>query len=218
MFRTKKHFVAFSGPDGSGKSTQIALLKAEFERRGQKPVVVWTRLGYTPGFENAKVVLRKMLGRKLPQRGASTQRTEMMGRSWVRHLWLACAIVDLLFTAAVRVRVQTWRGRSVICDRWVWDSFIDRRLYHKGAPWADRVITPLFAAFGAKPDLAIVLMLPFEQSKLRSEAKDEPFPDPPDIRAARHLEYEALAKDPKFATLDASRPPAEIAARIVALL
>lgn len=210
--------IAFSGPDGSGKSTQIELLKKELERRGMKPVVLWTRLGYTPGFEKAKDLLREAMGRKLPAQGASLRRKELMGRSWIRTLWLTGALVDLFLTAAIRVRLQTWRGRSVICDRWVWDSFIDRRLYHKGAPWVDGLIRPLFDALGVKPQLAILLTLPFEEAKRRSDAKDEPFPDAPEVRAARHVEYEALAADSRFVVLDATRPPEEIGARIAALL
>ncbi len=60
-------------------------------------------------------------------------------------------------------------------------------------------------------------MVPFEEAKQRSEAKDEPFPDPPDMRAARHAEYEALTTDPRFVVLDASLPSEEIAAKITAL-
>ena len=106
----------------------------------------------------------------------------------------------------------------MICDRWVWDSFIDRRLYHNGAPWVDRVIGPVFKLLGAQPRPAILLMLPLAESQRRSEAKDEPFPDAPEVRAARHLEYEAMAADPRFLVIDASQPPEVIAARILAEL
>lgn len=218
MVKKPNYIVSFSGPDGSGKSTQIALLEAEFERCGLKPVVLWTRLGYTPGFEWLKSMLRRVMGRKLPVRGATKQRAQMMGRSYVRMLWMSIALIDLLMTAAVRVRLHRLRGRAVICDRWVWDSFIDRRLYHNGAPWVDRVIGPVFKLLGAQPCPAIVLMLPLAESQRRSEAKDEPFPDAPEVRAARHLEYEAMAADPMFLVIDASQPPEVIAARILAEL
>lgn len=218
VFTQERRIIAFSGPDGSGKSTQIDLLKKELERRGFEPVVLWTRLGYTPGFEKAKALLRATMGRKLPGRGASPKRDAMMGRASVRTLWLAGAIADLLFTAAIRVRLETFRGRPVICDRWVWDSFIDRRLYHQGAPWIDAIIGPLFKALGAKPQLAFLLNLPYEEAKRRSEKKEEPFPDAPEVRAARHAEYEAMAADPRFVVLDATRPPEVIAAEIAALL
>ena len=60
-----------------------------------------------------------------------------------------------------------------------------------------------YALLGRKPDVAIILSLPLETSQRRSESKDEPFPDPPETRAARHALYEELAKDPGVQALDA---------------
>ena len=93
--------VSFSGPDGSGKSTQIDLLSRELERKGAKPVVLWMRLGYTPGMNLTKSLLRKLLGRKLPTPGPSAKRNEMMGSSRIRRVWLVASAADLLFTSAV---------------------------------------------------------------------------------------------------------------------
>jgi len=214
----KNPVVSFSGPDGSGKSTQIELLRAELERRGTRPVVLWMRLGYTPGFDRAKSLVRKALGRKLPKPGASPQRERMMGRSSIRRAWLAAAIADLLFTSAVRVRLEAWRGRSVICDRYVWDSLVDRKMYFPDDAWVDSIVEPFFALVGKKPSAAVLLALPFEEALRRSEAKDEPFPDTRERRAARHAEYEALARGTRFTVVDATRTPDEIAAEIASLV
>ena len=56
--------ISFSGPDGSGKTTQIELLKTQLEAMGHKPIIFWTRLGNTPGFELAKKILRSRDNRR----------------------------------------------------------------------------------------------------------------------------------------------------------
>jgi dTMP kinase len=214
----KSMVISFSGPDGSGKTTQIELLREELVRRGQRPVVHWMRLGYTPGMDMAKSLLRKALGKKLPSPGASPVRDELMGRGMIKRTWLAAAAADLLLTLIVRVRFETWRGRSVICDRYMWDSLIDRRLYHSRDPWVETFLKPLFDLLGKRPRPAILLTLSFREAHRRSVAKNEPFPDTPEKRAARHAEYEKLARDSRFAVIDASQPPEEIARKIAGLL
>ena len=46
--------IVFSGVDCAGKSTQIELLKKEFLGQGIESQSLWSRGGYTPGFELLK--------------------------------------------------------------------------------------------------------------------------------------------------------------------
>jgi thymidylate kinase len=210
--------MSVSGPDGSGKTTLINELAGRLEASGQTPIILWSRLGYTQGFEAAKATLRKIFGRGIPQQGDGAGRERVMRRRSVETAWLLAAVADLLFTYAVRVRTLALRGRVAICDRHVIDSLIDRRLFFPERDWVDGVIRRGYGAFGRRPDLALLLSLPYETARERSEFKDEPFPDPPEVRLARHRLYEESAADGSFNVLDATRTPEELAGEIVRLL
>jgi len=56
--------IVFSGVDCAGKSTQIELLKKEFLSQGVTAQSLWSRGGYTPGFELFKKFLRIIFGKK----------------------------------------------------------------------------------------------------------------------------------------------------------
>ena len=57
--------IVFSGVDCAGKSTQIELLKKEFLGQGIESQSLWSRGGYTPGFELLKKLLRIVIGKKV---------------------------------------------------------------------------------------------------------------------------------------------------------
>ena len=216
--RKKGFLVTISGPDGSGKSTQIELLKEYLENHGHRPVVLWTRLGYTAGFERAKALVRGVFSKRVPERGDGAARTRLMQQSSVKSVWLAAASADLLFTYGVQIRLLTILGRAVICDRYVWDALIDRRMFYSDAEWVDSVIRRGLRIVGKQPDVRVLLSLPYELASERSAEKAEPFPDPPGLREARHRLYEALANDESLRVVDASRSPGVIADEIVSFL
>ena len=56
--------VIFSGMDCSGKSTQISALMESFKQRGERPIYIWLRVGYTPLFNAMKSLLRRLAGSK----------------------------------------------------------------------------------------------------------------------------------------------------------
>ncbi len=140
------------------------------------------------------------------------------GNSTFHSTWRLVAPADLLLTYALLVRALKLAGYTVIGDRYVWDALVDRKMYHDDARWMERAIRRGFQLLGAKPDQALLFSLPLQISQARSEAKDEPFPDPPELRARRHNLYQALQAEPRMITIEADRPVADIAAEISALL
>jgi thymidylate kinase len=106
----------------------------------------------------------------------------------------------------------------VICDRFVWDALIDRQIYYPKSAWPEILIRRGYGLLGAKPDLSCLLSVPLEVSKQRSEVKDEPFPDAPEIRTARHALYRDLEADPTLRVLNATRPPDQIVDEILKAL
>lgn len=181
-------------------------------------MVLWTRLGYTPAFEAAKGAIRRFLGRKLPPRGHSAQRSDLMRRGGVHTIWMSAAVADLLFTYGVVVPTIAAAGRPVICDRYIWDALIDRALFHPEAAWVDRMLTAGFRLLPRRPDAALLLWVPLAVSEERSIAKNEPFPDPPERRARRHRAYADLLERDELRVVDAGSKPEEVAAEIARIV
>jgi thymidylate kinase len=206
--------VAFSGLDGSGKSTQIEVLRSRLEEAGCTTAVVWTRGGYTPLFSRLKTLLRRVARRRVPAAGPSTERTEALGRPWIRRLWLTCALIDLAIVLGVKVRVLQWRGKVVLCDRYLHDSLIDFRLAFGDDAREDSWLWRLVTSLAPTPDIAFLFLLPVAESVRRSDLKGEPFRDPVEVLARRVEQYGEFVGDSRYHVLDAKSSIEELANRI----
>ena len=182
--------IAFSGLDGAGKSTQIELLKAYYEKNGYKVKYFWSRGGYTPGIEGVKSILRKSNSNKIPSnKGASKERDRSFSNPIIRRMWLSLAILDLVFFYGVYLRFKTYTGVKVICDRYIYDTSIDFRLnfpqedVDKWWLWKWMVFTAM------KPKKHFVMTISIKESLRRSKLKKEPFPDSEETLKTRLKNY-----------------------------
>jgi len=207
--------ITFSGIDGSGKSTQIKLLMDYLQQEGQKPVYLWTRGGYTPLFERLKRLLRRVARRIVPPPGNNPQRAQAFNKKWVRQLWLGIALLDLLWIYGVQVRYWRWRGRVVVCDRYLWDTLVDFHLYfyeeHVERWWLWRLLVRLTP----QPDAAFLLLVPVEEAVRRLNLKGEPFKESPSMLAQRLAQYQLLAQCGHWIVMDGRRPVSELATEIL---
>jgi dTMP kinase len=217
--------VTFSGLDGAGKSTQIERVLAEFRAQGLDPAYLWTRGGYTPVFSALKTLLRRTTReRMLPQAGPSEERSRALGRPAVRRAWLTLAILDLLWVFGLQVRWWQARGRPVICDRYLWDTWIDFCLNFPGEDVERWRLWQTLVRLTPRPDASFLITLPVDESVRRSHLKREPYPTPPEVLAKRLALYEQLAAGSKasawaqWRVLDGLRPADDTAAGIRACL
>ena len=205
----------FSGLDGAGKSTQIDILIESLQKQGGHPIYLWTRGGYTPLFGLAKTFIRWLSrGRVVPASGHSSTRTQAFSNPWKRRLWLTLAILDLIFVYGLQVRWQRWRQRSVICDRYIWDTLVDFRLNFPQEQIESWVLWRLLDAVTPQPDTAFLLLIPVTESVRRSQLKNEPFPDSAETLAKRLAQYETLAKNGYWLKLDGRSSISELATTI----
>lgn len=201
-------WITLEGGDGSGKTTQAALLEEWLSAQGR--TVVRTR---EPGGSEVGVLIRDIV---LHHRGDIAPRAEAL-------LYAA----DRAHHVATVVRPAIERGEVVIQDR-----YLDSSVAYQGA---GRVLDPdevrdlsLWAAEGALPDLTILLDLDPATARRRLDSADKPFDRLEAEQEEFHTRVRAAflalaAADPgRFLVVDAAREPAAIAAvvreRVAALL
>ncbi|MBN9139524.1 MAG: dTMP kinase [Micrococcales bacterium] len=193
-------FLTFEGGDGSGKSTQSALLTEWLD--GQGRTVVHAR---EPGGTELGLELREII---LHRRGYMAPRAEAL-------LYAA----DRAHNIATVVRPALERGDIVIQDR-----YLDSSVAYQGA---GRVLDPdevrdvsLWATEGLLPDLTILLDLDIETGRARLDDARTRY-DRLEAEAAEfhHRVREAYlvlaaAEPERFLVLDATEPVDALAARI----
>jgi len=193
-------FITLEGGDGSGKSTQAALLEAWLV--GEHRTVVRTR---EPGGTDFGTEVREIV---LHSRGDISPRAEAL-------LYAA----DRAHHISTKVRPALERGDVVIQDR-----YLDSSVAYQGA---GRVLDSaeirrlsLWAAEGLLPDLTILLDLDETEARRRLDGARTRFDRLENEKSEFHARVRAAfldlaAKEPdRFLVLDASLPAETLAARI----
>jgi thymidylate kinase len=213
----RRRLIVLSGVDGSGKSTQIQLLRTRLEQHGQRVKVVWARGGYTPGMNALKTALRRLTGaRVIPHSGPGAARTAAFSRGRTRRWWLRLAILDLIVLYALTLRCRLATGCTVICDRYWPDTLLDFRLNFPQEDISRWWLWKLLTKLAVVPHAAFLLLVPVEESLRRSQQKNEPFPDPPQVLAQRLSAYRQMADAPEWTVIDGCQPKQDIAEAIYA--
>ena len=144
---TRGLFITFEGGDGSGKSTQIALLRDWLLQAGYD--VILTR---EPGGTRISEKIRELI--LDPDNDEMADMTEALLYAAAR-----AQLVSQLIKPALE------EGKVVICDRFV-DSSIAYQAYGRGLGDAVGVINS-YAVDGCMPDLTILLRLDPEKGSSR---------------------------------------------------
>ncbi|WP_261165995.1 dTMP kinase [Microbacterium sp. Marseille-Q6965] len=195
-------WITLEGGDGSGKTTQAALLQEWLQQRGR--TVVRTR---EPGGTEVGRLIREIV---LHHRGEIGARAEAL-------LFAA----DRAHHVATLVRPALERGDIVIQDR-----YLDSSVAYQGAGrvlGADEVRElSLWATERALPDLTVLLDLEPEVARRRLDAADKPFDRLEAERGEFHARVReaylalAAAEPDRFLVLDAALPPQDLAAAVQA--
>lgn len=189
-------FVTFEGIDGSGKTTQVELLRAELERRGHE--VVATR---EPGGTELGEGIRQLVLHGVDM------------APWAEACLYAAARAELV--AEVIVPALD-RGADVVCDR-----YVDSSLAYQGGARGlglDRVLElNLSAVSGLLPDRTFLLALDAEEALARASATPDRIErEGLEFMRAVDAAYRELAAvfGQRVVVLDATRQPEETAREI----
>lgn len=209
--------ISFSGVDCSGKSTQINLLCKELEDRKIKHQVIWSRGGYTPGIEFVKKLLRR--GKEISKEERIRYSEQTNSNSSKRKLLFTVSLIDLWFYYSIVLRLKEAFGTLIICDRYIWDTYIDFKMkypeyeFEKGFWWKLTLKTML------KPSPSLCFFVSAEESMRRSGLKDEPFPEPIEVRKERINYYLNELKNKRWQyQIDAMVSPEKVYEQMMELI
>ena len=179
-------FITFEGPEGSGKSTHIKLLKAFLEARGIE-VVMTREPGGTPLGEE----IRKILQHDHSEAPVPHAEVLLFLASRAQH-------VERLIRPALA------QGKWVLCDRFD-DSTFAYQGYGRGFPMEGLRAVNAFAISGLRPDRTVLLDVAPHTSRERLAARQAKTATAPD-----RIEREAAAFHEKvrngFLALAAEEP------------
>lgn len=215
MILTNSTLITFSGIDGAGKSTQIEMLRRSFEDQGLRVHYLWSRGGYTPGFEFIKKTLRIFLGRRIPASGDVKRRSAYFKVGFVRRLWIWIALLDLIMVYAVSIRMRLLTGSSVICDRYIWDTLIDLKILLPQEDVEKWVLWRLLKFVAPQPAVSFLLLVPYSVSQKRSAAKGERHVEPEEDLLTRYNLYRGLIQQGHFNVIDGTTPIKEVSSSIL---
>jgi dTMP kinase len=189
-------FVTFEGLDGSGKTTQVELLRGHLEELGRE--VVGTR---EPGGTDLGEKVRDLL-----LRGTKIS-------PWAEAALFAAARAELV---AEVIGPALERGADVVCDR-----YLDSSLAYQGIArglGVDRVLAlNIDAIRGILPDVTFLLLVdPEEGARRTGMASDRIEREGAEFLHAVDKAYRELGAifGGRIITLDGSRPPKEIAKEV----
>ena len=128
------------------------------------------------------------------------------------------AILDSVIEYVVKLRWLLLTHQVVVCDRYVIDALLDLKLNFPNIEIDRSIMARMLRRLAPRPDLALILSLPFDESVRRSEEKNEPFPDPLEVRRRRFLEYMRMGSRAGVHVVDAARAPELVHEHILSLL
>jgi len=179
--------ISFSGIDCGGKSTQIEKINKYLNEKGKKSKVIHSRGGYTPMLEFVKTLIRKDKGGK--SEDSEKYRAEIHGSPKKRKLLLWLSIFDLGIYYGVWFRLVELFGTTILADRYFWDSYIDFKMKYSEFDFERWFVWRFAKAIYKKPKNSIIYTIPAELSMYRSTLKDEPWPEPVEVRRDRIDRY-----------------------------
>ena len=181
--------ISFSGIDCGGKSTQIERISEYLKSRGKRCRVIHSRGGYTPMLELVKNLIRRDRGGRAEDH--ARYREEVHGSPKKRKLLLWLSIADLGAYYGIWFRLVELFGTTILADRYFWDSYIDFKMKYPEFDFERWLVWRVAKAIYKKPKHSIIYTIPAELSMYRSTLKDEPWPEPVEVRRDRIDRYMA---------------------------
>ena len=195
--------IAFSGTDCSGKSTQIKNLCNSLKG---KPLVRWSRVGYTPLFNVLKDLI---IRRNKKSFSIHKSRDIVLKNTFFSTLWIYISILDLLLFYSIYIRLLNFLGFAIILDRYVLDSQIDLQVNFPQFKIEKSLLWRFIERLSPKPSFHFLLICSPQSTIMRSKLKNEPFPDSNNVIFYRYKIYHNFIGDNNLIFFNTSEYTAE---------
>lgn len=189
----------FSGIDSSGKTTQIELLKKYCEEQGIEYYYKWGKGRATPFVLWLKEVFRR--DKKMNAEEKKEYRAKVYQNKRKKFLLLTASIVDLWWFWGVTYRKLNRKHQMLICDRYVWDTYIDFKIEFSEFNVDRWLIWKIAKALAPKPDHSFMFIISAEESFRRDNEKGDPDRDELDRKICKVEKYKELIAQNKWDTV-----------------
>lgn len=198
--------ISFSGIDCAGKSTQIDKI-AEYMKNelgyGRRVKVIHSRGGYTPLLEFMKNLIRT--DKNADRKTQDSYRAAVHSSPKKRRLLLWLSIFDLGIYYGIYFRLLELFGKKILADRYFWDSYIDFLMKYPELDFEKWLVWRLAKKIHKKPEHSVIYVIDASLSMYRSTLKDEPWPEPEEVREERiRLYMSEIEKGKWMHVIDAS--------------
>jgi len=160
--------ITVSGPDGSGKSEVVRAVAGAL-RVCEVPVsTVWNRGGFSQLALAGKALARRTAPRRVPSVSDEAAKRVFLGSRRRRWLWAWWIAIEQAVSVQ-RIRLLLLSGRTVVCDRYIYDSLADFISRVPRSVWSSipRRAASLLLGAARTPDLAIFIDVSPEASYSR---------------------------------------------------
>ncbi len=195
--------VTISGIDGSGKSSHTIALQENLTTKGLSVTRAW--VGHKPMLSYPFQALVRLLG--------LTHRTTIQGVTFfwrdldrnpvLSKLWLLFVSLDFFPKAILSVKIPLALGRTVVCDRYLYDLIAELSQHGVIGPKVKKIFLSLLP----RPTIAFLIdvdeKLAWERSLVPGRAREQPIYD----LGARRRELLRLAKELDMIVLNGTAEP-----------
>jgi dTMP kinase len=182
--------ISISGIDSAGKSTQIELLRKDFEEKNYSYCIKWSKARATPGVVFLKSIFRR--DKKMNYAEKMEHREEVFQDKKKKTLLLFASIVDLCFYWGIYFRVLEYKKKYLIFDRYLWDTYVEIKSDFYGIDFEKWFVWKLLVKVTPKPDVSIILVVPVEVSLSRDINKTDITVENPAVIDSKEKKIEKL--------------------------
>jgi dTMP kinase len=190
--------ICFMGIDGSGKSTLAKALYRELQNQGIQCTYLWWLQA-----ENSLLrrTLRKVLTGKGPTHTRPLSKQRLMdAHKKQQYAYQMCVLLDYLRQLVTRVIVPVSFGKTVICDRYIYDTVIAFAIeFGYSEPRLDQVLK-IVESVSPSPDVLFIVDVPIEIAFSRKGD----ITDPDSLRIPKKT-YLEMSKKMSACLLDGTR-------------